>query len=85
MGFVNGTLSTIGLIVTRANVSGINKTHVGLSNCGNISDLAKPISTATQSALDLKLNASTCYVHLPQLQVLTCQLNHIYHVCKMIE
>jgi len=31
---------------------------VGLGNCNNTADLAKPISTATQTALDLKANAS---------------------------
>lgn len=35
-------------------VSGVTKTHVGLSNVDNTSDLDKPISSATQNALDLK-------------------------------
>jgi hypothetical protein len=35
-------------------VSGITKTMVGLGNLDNTSDLDKPISTATQSALDNK-------------------------------
>lgn len=35
-------------------VSGIDKTMVGLGNVDNTSDLSKPISTATQGALDLK-------------------------------
>ena len=34
------------------------KTTVGLANCNNTSDLAKPVSTATQTALDLKANSS---------------------------
>ena len=34
--------------------TGLNKTDVGLSNVDNVADLDKPISTATQSALDLK-------------------------------
>jgi hypothetical protein len=33
-------------------------TTVGLGSCNNTSDLAKPISTATQTALDLKANSS---------------------------
>jgi hypothetical protein len=37
---------------------GITKTMVGLSNVDNTTDLLKPISTATQTALDLKLNAT---------------------------
>jgi hypothetical protein len=35
-------------------VSGITKSMVGLGNVNNTSDLDKPISTATQTALDLK-------------------------------
>jgi hypothetical protein len=35
-------------------VSGITKTMVGLGNVDNISDVLKPISAATQTALDLK-------------------------------
>ena len=37
-------------------VSGITKTMVGLSNVDNTSDVNKPVSTATQTALDLKQN-----------------------------
>jgi len=37
-------------------VSGITATMVGLENVNNTSDLAKPISTSMQSALDLKGN-----------------------------
>lgn len=39
-------------------VSGINKSMVGLGSVDNTSDLDKPISTAQQSALDLKANLS---------------------------
>lgn len=35
-------------------VSGIDKTMVGLANVDNTTDLNKPVSTATQAALDLK-------------------------------
>lgn len=35
-------------------VSGVTKTHVGLSNVDNTADTAKPVSTAQQTALDLK-------------------------------
>ena len=35
-------------------VNGITKTMVGLGNVDNSTDLSKPISTATQTALDLK-------------------------------
>jgi hypothetical protein len=39
-------------------VSGITKTMVGLGNADNTTDALKPISTATQSALDLKASIS---------------------------
>jgi hypothetical protein len=39
-------------------VSGITKTMVGLNNVDNTTDVNKPISTATQTALDTKLNLS---------------------------
>ena len=40
-------------------VSGIDKTMVGLPNVDNISDADKPVSTATQTALDAKANTSS--------------------------
>lgn len=39
-------------------VSGITKTHVGLGNVNNTSDINKPVSTAQQTALDAKANLS---------------------------
>lgn len=39
-------------------VSGITKSMVGLGNVDNTSDANKPVSTATQTALDLKANLS---------------------------
>ena len=36
----------------------LTKSNVGLANVDNTSDLSKPISTATQTALDLKYNTS---------------------------
>lgn len=39
-------------------VSGITKAMVGLGNVDNTADANKPISTATQAALDLKANAT---------------------------
>jgi hypothetical protein len=39
-------------------VSGIDKTMVGLNNVDNTSDANKPVSTATQTALDLKANST---------------------------
>ncbi len=40
-------------------VGGITKAMVGLPNVDNTTDLLKPISTATQTALDLKATTST--------------------------
>ncbi|MHA8083725.1 Lcl domain-containing protein [Aquirufa sp. A-Brett2-15D] len=39
-------------------VSGITKSMVGLGSADNTTDAAKPISTATKAALDLKLNSN---------------------------
>jgi len=39
-------------------VGGITKSMVGLGNVDNTTDANKPVSTATQTALDLKLNLS---------------------------
>ncbi|MCX6300439.1 MAG: hypothetical protein NTY72_15265, partial [Bacteroidetes bacterium] len=39
-------------------VSGVTKSMVGLGNVDNTSDAAKPISTATQTALNLKANTT---------------------------
>jgi hypothetical protein len=39
-------------------VGGITKTMVGLENVDNTSDANKPVSSAAQTALDLKENAS---------------------------
>ena len=39
-------------------VSGVTKAHVGLGNVDNTADADKPVSTATQTALDAKLNLS---------------------------
>ena len=38
-------------------VSGVTKAHVGLGNVDNTTDANKPISTATQTALDAKANS----------------------------
>jgi hypothetical protein len=39
-------------------VSGVTKTHVGLANVDNTSDANKPVSTATQTALDGKADVT---------------------------
>ena len=60
------TISTaLGLKAPLANptftgtVAGVTSTHVGLGNVDNTSDANKPVSTATQTALDLKLNSNS--------------------------
>ena len=45
----------------KSNPHAVTKAQVGLGNVDNTSDLSKPISTATQTALDLKANQSTTY------------------------
>jgi hypothetical protein len=55
---VDSTLIGLGAVRDRHLSSGISKAKVGLGDVDNTSDLAKPIGTATQTALDLKANAS---------------------------
>lgn len=45
-------------IANKNNPHQVTKTQVGLGNCDNTSDLDKPISTATQNALDSKVDKS---------------------------
>lgn len=64
VGDVNLTPANIGAVPTSRTVNGhalsanvtVTASDVGLGNVDNTSDLAKPISTATQSALDGKVN-----------------------------
>jgi hypothetical protein len=53
-----GTVTIPTLAVT-GSASGITKTMVGLGNVDNTADSAKPVSTATQTALDAKLAVAT--------------------------
>lgn len=56
-----GSTSGSGTVTSVAGKQGsvtLVKADVGLSNVDNTADTAKPISTATQAALDLKLNAA---------------------------
>lgn len=46
-----------------ANPHAVTKSQVGLGNVDNTSDLGKPISTATQAALDLKANYTDTIVN----------------------
>jgi hypothetical protein len=45
-------------IANTSNPHSVTKTQVGLGNVDNTSDLAKPVSTATQSALNLKADTA---------------------------
>ena len=64
-GSVNGTIAANGTDVavkglgSLAYKNALTKTDVGLGNVDNTSDKAKPISTATQAALDEKVNTTT--------------------------
>ena len=49
----------VGVITNAKIASGISASKVGLANVDNTSDAAKPISTATQTALDLKASMAT--------------------------
>jgi hypothetical protein len=51
---------------TGANSLSSFKTTLALNNVNNTSDLSKPISTATQTALDLKLNAADTLKYVKQ-------------------
>ena len=48
-----------GAVTFSGTVSGITSTTVGLGNCENTTDAAKPVSTATQNALELKANSAS--------------------------
>jgi hypothetical protein len=58
-----GTQTFAGDKTFTGTTAGISKSMVGLSNVDNTTDLLKPISTATQNALDLKSNDNDV-VHL---------------------
>jgi len=54
----NGTTGTVDVDVVPENL-GITKSDVGLSNVDNTSDTNKPVSSATQTALDAKATSSS--------------------------
>ena len=58
------------------NVSGVTKSHVGLGNVDNTADSAKPISTAAQTALNLKADlASPALTGTPSAPTATAGAN----------
>lgn len=59
-GMINDTLKLVGLTTRNVIFTGsTSKTDIGLSNVDNTSDANKPISTATQTALNLKANIAS--------------------------
>lgn len=54
-------VNTVTSVAGRTGAVTLTKTDVGLSNVDNTSDAGKPISTATQTALDLKANNAEVY------------------------
>jgi len=55
---ITGSTAGVTSVNTRTGVVTLDKTDVGLSNVDNTSDVNKPISTATQTALDSKASTS---------------------------
>lgn len=55
---ISGNVSGVSSVNTRTGAVTLDKTDVGLGNCDNTSDANKPISTATQTALDSKASTS---------------------------
>ena len=58
-GIFGGNLSTLGNLNVSGTTTGVTKTMVGLGNVDNTTDLLKPISTATQTALNAKVTKVT--------------------------
>jgi hypothetical protein len=58
-------------------VSGVTATHVGLGNVDNTSDVNKPISTATQTALDGKVETTSAQALGAADNVLTLSSNNL--------
>lgn len=53
-----GSVAGVSSVNTRTGAVTLNKADVGLENVDNTSDASKPISAATQTALDAKANAT---------------------------
>lgn len=51
-------VNTVNSVASKTGAVTLDKADVGLGSVDNTSDLDKPVSTATQTALDLKYNAS---------------------------
>ena len=55
---ITGSVSGVTSVNTRTGAVTIDQTDVGLGNCDNTSDANKPISTATQTALNGKIGSN---------------------------
>ena len=77
-GFVSSTYAPKANPTFTGTVSGITKAMVGLANVDNTSDLNKPISTATQTALNLKADlASPALTGIPTAPTASAGTNTI--------
>ena len=56
---ISGSVSGVTSVNTRTGAVTLTKSDVGLENCDNTSDADKPISTATQTALNAKVGSVT--------------------------
>lgn len=71
-------------INNKTNPHSVTKEQVGLSNVDNTSDVNKPISTATQNALDLKQNI-TDNTLLTDSKIIPNSINELYTDLKSLQ
>lgn len=71
-------------INNKTNPHSVTKEQVGLSNVDNTSDVNKPISTATQSALDLKQNITDTTL-LTDSKIIPNSINEVYNNLKALQ
>lgn len=71
-------------INNKTNPHSVTKEQVGLSNVDNTSDVNKPISTATQSALDLKQNITDITL-LTDSKIIPNSINEVYNNLKALQ
>jgi len=69
-------VNTVTSVAGRTGVVALTKTDVGLANVDNTADTSKPVSTAQQTALDLKANiASPTFTGTPAVPTATAGTN----------
>lgn len=71
-------------INNKTNPHSVTKEQVGLSNVDNTSDINKPISTATQNALDLKQNITDITL-LTDSKIIPNSINELYTNLKSLQ